>query len=236
MRKEAQMNYKYIFDKEKCWWKDVCRRYNTKECSGCCIRYMKMHYLTSNALLTEAQQHPSKLEPDNIDYPSFMRLLEIKDDILNFVNSGKNLLIYSNNTGNGKTQWSLKLMLRYFSLIWSTDSFSVRGLFINVSRMCNALKDSIFKDSEYIEHIKENIYKADLVIWDDIGLKSLTPYEHDYLYSFINLRIESNKSNIFTSNLTNDAFKDAIGDRLYSRIIGCSEAIIFKGSDKRGVK
>lgn len=230
------MEYKYIFDKEKCWWKSVCGRFGTKACNGCCIRYMKMHYLVSNALLTEAQQFPKPLKPDVEDVDAYMELLAVKDNIYDFVKSGKNLLIYSENTGNGKTQWSLKIMMKYLSTIWSTDTFTVRGLFISVARFCSSLKYNALVDNDYLNHIKENIINADLIIWDDIGLKSLTPNEHDYLYFYINQRIEAGKSNIFTSNLMNDNMKKALGDRLYSRVMSSDKIIEFKGKDKRGVK
>lgn len=230
------MDYKYIFDKDKCLWKDVCSKYGTRDCNGCCIRYMKMHYLTNNSLLSEKQLHTAKLVPEEIDVSSFMNLLKIKEDIVNFVKQGKNLMIYSDTNGNGKTTWSVKIMLKYFSQIWSSDSFNVRGLFINVASLCNALKDNITQRVDYLQHIKDNVFKADIVIWDDIGLKSLTPMEHDYLYSFIDARINDSKTNIFTANLTGDELKKAIGDRLYSRIMGCDEIVTFKGSDKRGEK
>ena len=79
------MEYKYVFDKDKCWWKNVCKAYNSRECNGCCIRYMKMHYLTTNALLTEKQQHPDALIPEAIDTNSFLTLFEIKENIFDFV-------------------------------------------------------------------------------------------------------------------------------------------------------
>lgn len=230
------MEYKYVFDKDKCWWKNVCKAYNSRECNGCCIRYMKMHYLTTNALLTEKQQHPDALIPEAIDKNSFLTLFEIKENIFDFVKSGKNLLIYSDNTGNGKTQWALKILMKYLSKVWSMDSFTTRGLFISVATLCSAFKDNFTQKVDYLQHIKDNILNADLVVWDDIGLKSLTPMEHDYLYSYINARIESGKSNIFTSNIRNDNLKTALGDRLYSRIMGCDEIITFQGSDKRGAK
>ena len=155
---------------------------------------------------------------------------------MKFVNEGRNLYIYSKNNGNGKTQWSLKLLLKYFSSVWSNDSFTVRGLFINVARLCNAFKDNIDFNSEYLNHIKDNIYNADLIVWDDIGLKSLSPTEHDYIYSFVNARIESGKSNIFTSNLTKEDLKKYVGDRLYSRIMGSDYIVEFLGEDKRGTR
>ena len=49
------------------------------------------------------------------------------------------------------------------------------------------------------------------------------------------MRIDMNKSNIYTSNMRPDELKELIGDRLYSRIVKLSTEIEFKGQDKRGL-
>ena len=86
------------------------------------------------------------------------------------------------------------------------------------------------------EHIKENVLTADLVIWDEIGTKEFTQFEHENILNLINARIDAGKSNIYTSNLSVDELRDAVGDRLYSRIILCSNDVPFVGLDKRAIK
>lgn len=51
----------------------------------------------------------------------------------------------------------------------------------------------------------------------------------------IDARISSNKSNFFTSNLNEDELHEALGDRLYSRIVNSGLTFEFVGSDKRGI-
>ena len=46
------MSYSYNFDKEKCWYKKVCPQYD-QGCKSGCVRFMKMHFLANNALLSE---------------------------------------------------------------------------------------------------------------------------------------------------------------------------------------
>jgi DNA replication protein DnaC len=53
------------------------------------------------------------------------------------------------------------------------------------------------------------------------------------LLSYIDGRIALGKSNIFTSNLGEEALYAALGDRLASRICHMSQVIEFRGSDKR---
>ena len=70
------MNYLYKFDKEKCWYKQICPKYD-EGCATNCIRYMKMHFLSNNALLSEKQQHPIKLYVEDIDRDNYKKLNDI---------------------------------------------------------------------------------------------------------------------------------------------------------------
>ena len=108
-----------------CWYDQVCSGSNVSDsvphCTKMqsCVKYMEMHYLIEESGIPQAKQRPMLLEPDDIDYDSFLHLSKIKDNIEEFVNHGLNLYIASKNTGNGKTSWAIKLMLRYFDRIWA---------------------------------------------------------------------------------------------------------------------
>lgn len=231
------MGYIYEFDKNKCWWRFSCPLYgDEKECTPSCLRYVKMHYLVTQSLLTEKQQCPKKLFPEAVDVDAFRHLSKIKDNIVEWVADGNNLMIWSQINGNGKTAFSVKLLLSYLANIWVSSDFQTRALFINVTRFLTGLKDSISIDSEYVNHIKDTVLLADLVVWDDIGIKNLTGFEHDYLYTYINNRIDNGKANIFTANLTGTDLREAVGDRLYSRIVNGSDVVQFKGADRRGLQ
>lgn len=230
------MKYNYTFERDNCWYVDVCPLYNSEDCCSSCVRYLKMDYLANMALLTKKQQHPKKLYVEDIDEQAYEQLNEIKLNIKQFISEERNLLIYSKTTGNGKTEWSIKILMNYFNQIWASTDFTCRGLFINIPRFFNALKENIKDNNEYIEHIKEYIISADIVIWDELGLKGLTTYEHDYLFSYINARLDNGKSNIFTSNMNLEELTTLLGDRLYSRIINNSTCIELKGIDKRGIE
>ena len=128
------------------------------------------------------------------------------------------------------------MLQSYFGKIWHKTDFECRGLFINVPRFFLALKDNIANKSEYVNHIKENIEKADIIVWDEVGTKQLTSFEHENLLSYINLRVDSGKSNIYTSNLSSGELRNLVGDRLYSRIANLSVDIELRGQDKRGLK
>lgn len=209
-----------------CWYKDVCE---LTTCSFC-IRYNEMRYLVDNSGIPFNRQYPEELLA-GVDRDEFELLADIKDDIINFVNNGESLYICSENTGNGKTTWSIKLLLKYFNEIWAGNGFRVRGLFIHTPTLLNQLKNF---ENPLNEDYKKNIIEADLVIWDDIGSNYLSNYDNSQLISYIDQRVFSGKANIYTGNLVKDSqIKQALGDRLYSRICKGSTIVVFSGRDRR---
>lgn len=219
-------------ENKSCWLLDRC---NHIDCNNFCVKRWKLNYLYENALVSMEQRKHMDLKLDTTyrDKAAFERLANISNNIEAFVNEGNNLYIHSNITGNGKSKWALRLLQSYFNKIWFKSKCECKALFINVPRLLIALKNNLSMKDEYAEHIKENILNCNLVIWDEIGTKAITPFEAENLLSMLNTRIENKKSNIFTSNLSSNELHQYLGDRLYSRIINASIEIEFFESDKR---
>ena len=227
----------------ECWLKDRCFKYNqgnNKEVcdsESFCMKLFKLDALYNMSLLSfEQRKHQDLfLDESRIDEDSFILLKDIQNNIENFVVNGSNLYIYSSITGNGKTAWAIRLLQSYFNKIWYKTELECKGLFLSVPRYLLAIKDNIGSFNEYAVFVKDNILNADIVIWDDIGTKAATSFEHENLLSIIDNRMCYNKCNIFTSNVSPEDLKVLAGDRLYSRIINYSTCIKFNGCDKRGV-
>ena len=227
---------------DQCYLRDRCKKF-TKD-SSCqtnaefCIKLFKLNYLFDEALLTLNQRKYIQLyiDDDGTDRNEFTQLKQAENDIEAIIANGENFFIHSSTTGNGKTAWAIRLMQRHFYNIWYKTELKCRGLFINVPRFLLALKSDITTPDPYIAAIKANILDADIVVWDEIGTKSPSTFEHEYLLNYINARIDAGKSNIYTSNLGDQALKEVLGDRLYSRVVNNSHDIEFFGSDKRGLK
>lgn len=224
-----------MIDSSKCWLKNNC---NKCDCNTFCIRLFKLDYLYSQAMMELPQRRYTELYTDvgnSNDKEQFKMLKNISHNIEEFVDKGDNIYIHSRNCGNGKTSWALRLVQEYFNKIWFKSELKCRALFISVPKLLIALKDNIEEKDDYVVHIKENILKADIVIWDDIATKQTTVFESEHLFSMIDARICSGKSNIFTSNLSNEELRNALGDRLASRICNLSYNIELTGKDKRGI-
>lgn len=197
-----------------------------------------MDSLYSAALMTESQKQHIILnvDADGTDLEQFKQLAAIEQDIVNFIKDGKNLYLHSANCGNGKSSWSVRLIEAYFNKIWARSEAKCRVLFISVPRFLLALKDNISTPSSYVEYIKENVFEADLVVWDDIAAKMGSEFELTHLLNIIDNRLAAGKSNIYTSNLNKQQLYTALGDRLTSRIANMSTDIEFFGADKRVLK
>lgn len=220
---------------EDCWYKSVC---NYKDCSNGCIRYIEMKYLIENSNLPKKRCNPERLAlyPQECDHTAFTILQGIKDNIVQFVEEGQNLYIASHYTGNGKTTWAIKLMLKYFDEIWAGNGLRVRGVFVNVPTLLNKIKANISEKDPKVDELLSNLTTADLVIWDDIGSDALSQYDHAQLLSYIDQRVVDEKANIFTGNTLDAEMTKAVGERLKSRIWNNSKVIIFYGEDRRDNK
>lgn len=230
MEKEKEV----LEENRDCWLYGECSHV---DCGTTCLRRFKLDFLYNEAMVSMKQRKrvPLRLDKDGLDRDNFNYLATIERNILNFVHDGGSLYIYSSTTGNGKTSWALRMIQAYLNKIWYDSDLVCRALFINVPRYLLAIKDNISQKSDYVAHIKANVLDADLVVWDEVGTKGLTQFEHENILNLINARIDLGKANIYTSNLSDAELHQAVGDRLYSRIAILSDGVELVGSDKRAL-
>ena len=229
---------------DSCYLHNVCWKYQNKDDAECkssnifCPKLFRTDYLFNESLLSTKQREyiPLYIDDDGTDRSAFNTLKQIENGVVEFAAKGKSLYIHSSTCGNGKTAWSIRILQSYIHKIWFKSDLTCRVLFINVPRYILALKDSMNISSDYIDHIKKNIFTADIVVFDEVGTKSLTTWEHEQILNLINTRIDLNKSNIYTSNLSGAELREKVGDRLYSRIVNLSTDIELFGKDKRGLQ
>ena len=190
----------------------------------------------SNSQIPKRYLEDIQLIPSIIDEDVFLELKDIKDNIKQFVDKGNNLLIYSSNVGNGKTTLSTKMIKEYINSV-SNIKFknNCPALFINVTNFLNekklAITDSSLQSKVY--DTEQKILSANLVVFDDIGVKNISDYDLGALYYWIDYRTNNLKSCIYTSNLQPSSLKRVLDDRLYSRIVNYSILKEIKDGDSR---
>lgn len=178
------------------------------------------------------------LSPSVLDEETFNDLNNIKLNIKKFVDDGNNLLICSNNVGNGKTTWATKILKQYIEDLGDSYFNYPPAFFINVTNMLNEMKLAISNpELQYkINNYEKCILNSNLVIFDDLGVKDFSEYDTNRLYYWIEHRTSNLKSSIYTSNLVPSQLQKALDNRLYSRIINYSIIKEIKDGDSRGVK
>lgn len=176
------------------------------------------------------------LRPVKEDIETFKELQDIKNNIVDFVNQGKNLFIYSSSVGNGKTTWSTKLLKEYIEQV-SGIMFknNCPALFINVSNFLNKKKLAITNKDlvPEVQDLEQKILSAKLVVFDDLGVKDVSSYELNSLYYWIDERTSNLRSCIYTSNLSPQALSMILDSRIYSRVVNYSEVKEIKAGDFR---
>lgn len=208
-----------------CIFESVCKN----KCSESCLRYIQFNRLLELSNLPKIYKKPIQLYAVDDDYEEYMKLSKISEHMTDFVKGDKDLYICSTNPGNAKTTWSAKLMLNYFNENWRRSYDVTRGLFVHVPTLLLDLKN-FDNRPEYVDRIKD----ADLVIWDDIAINTLTNFEHEQLLQFIDYRIQNELRNIYTSNVVDfDTLVTMLGGRLASRVYNHSTVSVFKSKDFR---
>ena len=132
-------------------------------------------------------------------------------------------LLFVGNTGLGKTYLSTaiakKLLERGKSVIY-----------ISAPELARRFEAARFKDEE---GQLNQFFEADMLIIDDLGTESRTPYTVGTLTDLIDQRIRLNKPMLFSTNLNLEGIQKAYDERIVSRMIGHFTYCYFYGEDLR---
>lgn len=223
--------YETWLDTDKCWFKQNCGLYGTEHCVYNCSQFEQTHYLLCLSNLPKKYTEPQHLDLTVLSQECYPYISKLYKDSIDFVNRGGQVYLYGD-AGVGKTSWATQILTNYFANISIQSHFQCRGLFISVPSFLRDAKFYItYKNSNYSE-LLETLKVCDLVVWDDIMQTNPTDYESQWLYSYINERIQNNLANIYTSNLSPHDLSE-VDKRLYSRVCVGSDCIEITNKDMR---
>lgn len=194
----------------------------------------------SNQLLKYVGKDIRKLpEFSKVKYDIFDN--DIKKDVQNLYekmqeyssalkDSNKKIIIFSGNTGVGKT-YLAEMMVKnaiehgYFTIY--TTSIKLNNEFLKY--YLAKLEDK--------EEILDSYLNADLLVIDDFGTEPiLNNVTETYFYMLLNDRLSKNLSTVITTNFNDlEEIRDHYGDRIFSRLANQIDGnlINFKGKDLR---
>lgn len=204
-------------------------------CDTECQTYKSLLLGFRRSGLPKTQWYPFQLDVPDVDRSSYFRLRQIKEEIDLLVGDGGfNLRLVSENCGNGKTSWGIKLMQAYIEKTHDDYSIGIPAFYVYVPNLLFQYRRCMTNKLQSFEEMIRSIGEADLVFWDDFGSASLKEFDLIIIQSLIEKRILEKKSNIFATNLNDEKFIDNIGVRLYDRIINLSELVEFQAGSMRG--
>lgn len=215
-----------------CWYQEGCTLKH-QSCQRTCHRYLEMNYLINNCGMKNAERYLKTLKPQNTEFEAYLKLKQIKDNIVDFVQQGKNLYIKSEYLQTGKTSWALKMLYKYFDEIWSGNGFRIRGYFLYVPEFLSNMRTLEYKNSPEYRLLTNVLRTADLVIWDDITGNALNQQEQSIINLFIDRRFIEEKANIFTGlhNQHTD-LEGLLGFKLANRITTNCQTVELLGTSR----
>jgi len=201
-------------------------------CDENCPIFKTMKCCFMNSGLESKFWYPFKLNTVDKDKQVIQEVISIRDNLTEFVNSGKSLLLQSANCGNGKTSWGVKLLQKQIER--NSSQLYQPAFFVFVPTLLVEARKSISGRNTNMEIIENMVENCPLVMFDEIGGIPLKDYDLLILTHLIEKRVNKNLSSIYTTNCQDDALKVNLGDRLYDRVSKLSKVLTFKGKSMRG--
>lgn len=219
---------------KKCYAKDYCKMYMSEKCNERCDFWWKLNSLYEQSNIPVRYRYDIPLRPEQVDREAFYELKDFMDNIVDNVEEGNSLYLFSEGTGNGKTTWASKIANRYIRKIVSQSTLEDEVLYINVSIFLDLLKKQFSEYDPQTQLLQEKAFNCKLLILDDIGAEKPSEYVRERLYDLINHRYTNILTTIYTSNLSPIELGDRLGSRIESRVKSAKQ-IELKGNDRRAL-
>lgn len=133
--------------------------------------------------------------------------------------------LYCGQAGRGKTYAACSVLHAFWVSGGRSARFvSASDLYLKWKDCARSFGDDLDLATKYID--------CDLLVLDDLGIRTPTDAFLEFLYAIINARVNNLSGTIVTTNMTSQQMSERFGEALTSRF--CSGKIIkFEGKDKR---
>lgn len=157
------------------------------------------------------------------------------DNIIDRVEQGKGLYLFSQLTGTGKSSTACSLALTYITERLKADlREGIRTpqlvQFINVAEYLEILRKGMNDEDIGTEAVEltNTLERVNLVVMDDFGAEKISEWTRERLLTLISKRYDNEKAVFFTSNNSLQEVQVLLGARIRSRIEGMTLPIEFK--------
>jgi DNA replication protein DnaC len=159
----------------------------------------------------------AKVEPDDTAHAWAKAVAADADDV-------QSLLIVGP-TGTGKTHYAYAVLRAIAETGRGLDWAALTAADLYASLRPRPGADS---EAEFTR-----LANIDVLFLDDLGAAKVTEWTEEVTYRLINRRYEQCKPSLFTSNVPPAQLRDALGERISSRLVEMCERVVLKGHDRR---
>ena len=235
--KQTKLNLIECFKKYNYDISKVLPKYNCKVCNDkgfldngklCSCLYNKYLNRLLNYSKTNLETSPLLDVFDASCYEKDKETAKMIFDLQNIKSNNKNTILFSGETGTGKTFIAKSFLKTYIlqnNLGLFYDSSNINQIFLN-AHLNFAERDNILNE----------ILTCDVLVIDDFGSEAkYNNVTKEYFLNLLNSRQEKNKITLFTTNLTLNDIKNTYNERFFSRLVdkNCSLKYNFTGNDLR---
>lgn len=191
------------------------------------------------------------IEKENPDIYKAVKMISRNVD--QFIDEGLGLYLYSvpnkenpRGTGTGKTTTAITILNMYLQkrLVQHVNGerpiSDVPAMFVKTSRFQNlynsqfrGTQDEQQRASSQFNREKKLMIETDLLVLDDVALRSATEAFANEMYEIIDERTTEERAIILTSNEPIETVGKILSEQVRSRIEGSCELLAFEGEDKR---
>jgi len=138
-------------------------------------------------------------------------------------------LLFSGGTGLGKTYLSACIAQE----VSASEHSVVYDTAVNILRRFEQEK---FRTDDTARDETRRYVGCDLLIMDDLGCETLSPYSMTFLYDLLNTRLVNQKATVISTNLNPVELKKRYSPQIFSRLMGECRLHPFFGEDIRLLK
>lgn len=202
----------------ECWAGQYCRKTGQPVCNEFCSGYVILDTLYRQSNIPKRYQRPIKIKASSCDRDAHTELIKIRDNIVEWVNSGKNLMLWGETKGNGKTTWACALASAYIRSMVYTTNLEPVVYFIKTAKFLEEIRSQFENPTPEFPETLKLVENVPLLIIDDIGAERTTEWVRERLLNIIDERYSNNRSTIYTSNCSQSQLIETLHGRIIDRI------------------